>query len=71
MKTYINAIRESAHGYDVHTSAGVYPNVSANVVRCAVGSDLDYLLRADINGREYAFPLAESDAADFLKYSHS
>lgn len=67
---YVNAIRPGdGTTYNVYTSIGVYTNVVGNIVRCAIGSDLEYLLKCPTNGIERFCPLSVSERRDFLKYS--
>lgn len=67
-KQYVDRIRYSkTGGIDVFTTCGkVYHNVSVNIVKCAFGSDFDYLLRT--KGEATAFPLDPSEIRDFKKY---
>ena len=71
-KVYVNALEwYEDDTMDVYTSVGQIPGVPGNVVRCALGSDVEYLLDNPINAKEWAFPLLENEYEDFLKYSDS
>lgn len=65
----ISHLRQGIYGIDVYYSIkGIdysLHNVSENVVRCALGSDVDYLLTASY---EIGFTITESDLVDFKKY---
>ncbi len=52
---------------DVHTTGGIILDVSENIVRCAFGSDFDYLMEHE-NER---FNVNQSDFEDFFKFSES
>lgn len=72
-KIYVIAIREGTHGYDVSLldedrKRTTLKNVHRNIVRCAIGTDLDYLMKAATDGVEWFRPLTASELADFKKY---
>jgi len=66
-KVGIKYLREGDTGIDVYTNNGLIKNVSENVVRCALGSDVEYLLKTK-NDESHCFSVLESEYNDFLKY---
>lgn len=70
-KVYVDAIRRGTQGYHVYTSIGIFTNVHNNIVETMFGSDLDYLLRADINSIERFRPLEEWEVKDLYKFRKS
>lgn len=67
-KVYVNAVRFCFGNVDVYTSDGIYEDVHANVVRCMLGSDMNYLLKANVNGTELFRPLSEKEIEDLVRY---
>lgn len=69
---YVTALRPAYRGgIDVFTSVGVYRNVIPNVVRCALGKDVDYLLQCPTDGEKMFRPLTKSECREFVAYKQS
>lgn len=73
-KQYLQKIEQSGKGVDVTVSIDgklhEYENVSANVVRCAIGSDYEYFERRSIDrdGQDRSRPLTAGEIEDFGKH---